>query len=125
GGRAGGAARVRGGWGGGGVRDAGRGAGAGCQGLILPPPLAGGREFPAGHAVSRCEVGWVPASLRCAGTSPGLTCAPQAVTASPAALATFTAALMSRSSHARHGRHCQARTCSGLGPSLAPQAEHT
>jgi hypothetical protein len=68
---------------------------------------------------------WVPASTRCAGANPGLTCAPQAVTASPAALATFTAAFTSRSSHAPHSPHCQVRICSGLGPSLAPQAEQT
>src|SRR5262249_56122318 len=44
-------------------------------------------------------------------------------TAGPAALATLPAALMSRSRCAPHPPHCQVRTCSGLGPSLAPQAE--
>ena len=72
------------------------------------------------HAAPR----WVPASPHRAGASPGLTCAPQAVTASPAARATFTAAFTSRSSHAPHSRHRQVLMCSGLGPSLAPQAEH-
>src|SRR5205823_6852485 len=70
------------------------------------------------------DFGWVPASPRCARAIPGLTCAPQAVTASPAALATLTAALTSRSSHAPHEGHCQARTWSGLLPSFTPQAEH-
>ena len=63
----------------------------------------------------------VPALLRGAGgEAPGLTCALLAVTASPAAFATFTAALMSRSRSAPHPPHCQVRTCSGLGPSLMP-----
>ena len=31
---------------------------------------------------------------------------------------------MSRSSHVPHDEHCQVRTCSGLGPSLIPHAEH-
>jgi len=66
--------------------------------LTSTPSLRYG--VPACRAVFRREVGWVPASPRCAGTGSGLTCAPQAVTASPAALATLTAALMSRSSHA-------------------------
>jgi hypothetical protein len=48
---------------------------------------------------------------------PGLTCAPQAVTASPAAIATLTAAFTSRSSHTPHDPHRKARTCSALGPS--------
>ena len=66
----------------------------------------------------------VPASLRCAGDeAPGLTCTLQAVTASPAALATFTAALMSRSSRVPHAGHVHSRTCRGLGPSLIPHAE--
>ena len=90
---------------------------------VLTSSLALRREIPAvpHNATHR----WVPASTRCAGANPGLTCAPQAVTASPAALATFTAAFTSRSSHAPHCPHCQIRMCSGLGPSLAPQAEQT
>src|SRR5204863_10185277 len=68
---------------------------------------------PACHAAPRPDFGWVPASPRGARMCPGLTCAPQAVTASPAALATFTAALMSRSSHHQHLWHCQRRICSG------------
>ena len=90
---------------------------------VLTSSLALRREIPAvpHNATHR----WVPASTRCAGANPGLTCAPQAVTASPAALATFTAAFTSRSSHAPHSPHCQIRMCSGLGPSLAPQAEQT
>src|SRR5215467_12943921 len=71
----------------------------------------------------RRDFGWVPVSRRGAGAGPGLTCAPQAVTASPAALATLTAALMSRSSHAPHPWHRQARTWSGLGPSFTPHSE--
>src|SRR5690606_38392022 len=69
--------------------------------------------------------GWVPASRRGAGTSPGLTCAPQADTASPAALATLTAALMSRSRTAPQDGHVHSRTLRGLGPSLTPHCEHT
>ncbi|MFG2708025.1 hypothetical protein, partial [Streptomyces sp. NPDC048386] len=40
---------------------------------------------------------WLPVSSRCAGTAPGLTGAPQADTASPAACLTLIAALWSRS----------------------------
>jgi hypothetical protein len=93
----------------------------GTAALTSTPSLREG--VPACHAVSRCDFGWVPASTRCAGTRSGLTCARQAVTASPAALATFTAALMSRSSHAPHARHCQMRACSGLGPSFTPHRQ--
>jgi len=65
----------------------------------------------------------VPASLRCArGGAPGLTCAPQAVTASPAAFATLTAALISRSSRVPHAGHVHSRTCRGLGPCLSPRS---
>ncbi len=65
------------------------------------------------------------AAPRWAGTSTGLTCAPQADTASPAALATLTAALMSRSRTALQAPPSHTRMCRGLGPSLTPQAEQT
>src|ERR1019366_2062113 len=56
-----------------------------------PTPAA---PWPTWLAGSGRHFGGVPVSLRCARTrGPGLTCAPQAVTASPAAFATLTAAL--------------------------------
>src|SRR6266851_4970799 len=82
-------------------------------------------EVLACHASSWHNFEWVPASPRCAGTGSGLTCAPQAVTASPAALATLIAAFMSRSSHTPHHLHCQTRMCRGFGPSFTPHVEHT
>lgn len=82
----------------------------------------GGDSCRAAHAAPR----WVPASAATAGASPGLTSPPQAfsLSARPAARMFF-AALTSRSWTAPQPAHCQARTPSGLGPSLTPHAEHT
>ncbi|GAA2285813.1 hypothetical protein GCM10010368_65950 [Streptomyces roseiscleroticus] len=63
--------------------------------------------------------GWVPASLRGAGTGARLTCAPQAGTAGSAALATSTAAFTSRSRTVPHAPHVRTRTFSGSGPYIA------
>src|SRR5207247_9682241 len=62
-----------------------------CRSVDFHPGLKAG--IPVCHAVCWRGFGWVPASPRCASLSPGLTCAPQAAAASPAALATLTAAL--------------------------------
>src|SRR5208282_5552779 len=84
------------------VRGASRQA-RGYTDVDLHSALKGGD--PACHAALPRDFGWVPASPRCARADPGLTCALQAVTASPAALATLTAALMSRSSSVPHAPH--------------------
>lgn len=59
------------------------------------------------------------------GTTLGLPCAPQADTASPAALVTLTAALTSRSKLAPQPPQAHTRTGWGLGPYWTPHREHT
>ena len=68
----------------------------------------------------------LPASPAGAAVASGLTRPPRAVSASlrPRA-AMFRAAFTSRSWTVPHAAHVHARTCSGLGPSLAPHALHT
>ena len=75
--------------------------------------------------------GRVPASSRCAGITPGLTCAPQAVTASPAALATLIAAafLLAGQRTLRPGQRHQPRPAAGqstgrIEEPSAGEAEH-
>lgn len=75
------------------------------------------------HGRAVISLQWVPASPRFAALAGGLTCVPQAVTASPPALATFTAALISLSSHTPQTLHGHMRTCSGLRPSSVSQFE--
>lgn len=68
---------------------------------------------------------WLPVSSRCARTGSGLTGAPQADTASPAACWTLSAALWSRLWTVWQAVQVHSRTLRGLGPSLTPQVEQT
>jgi hypothetical protein len=92
-----------------------------CCCLDVLPAVNSGDSSSAAHVA----LWWVPASLAAARSS-GLTPPPQAFRLSlrPRA-STFFAALWSRSCRVPHAVQVHSRTCSGLGPSLTPHAEHT
>jgi hypothetical protein len=93
--------------------------------LGLKPEDSGLLDFLLCRDAAQGSVGnpWLPVSSRCAGIAPGLTGAPQADAASPAAVFTLIAALVSRSWTVPQAVQVHCRTFRGLGPSLTPQVE--